>query len=53
MVNPIPPKKPTPTMEAQDKSLGNLLIPKREAIKQNRNIPMGLPKLKPVKIPKL
>lgn len=53
MVNPIPPKNPTPTMDPHVKSLGILLNPRLEARKQKRNIPIGLPKLRPVKIPKL
>ena len=33
MVNPMPPKKPTPTIDFQFKSLGSLQIPKVTAKK--------------------
>ena len=53
MVNPMPPKKPTPIIDFQFKSCGSLQTPKVTAKKLNRTIPMGLPIISPKEIPKL
>ena len=51
IVNPIPPKKLTPIIDFQFKSLGSLLIFSLTERKLNRQIPIGLPKSNPKAIP--
>ena len=53
MVNPIPPKNPTPRIYFQFKSSGSLHNPMLTAKNVKRKIPIGFPKIKPRNIPKL
>ena len=53
IVNPIPPKKPTPKTDFQFISLGNLHKPIYTVIKVIKNIPRGFPIIRPNAIPKL
>jgi len=51
IVNPIPPNIPAPNMFFHFKSLGNLLMPKLTARKENSKIPSGFPTTRPKIIP--
>ena len=53
IVNPIPPKKPTPKIDLQFKSPGSLQSPNATAKNVNRKMPNGLPTISPTAIPKL
>jgi hypothetical protein len=53
IVNPIPPKKPTPKIDFQFRSPGSLQSPNVTAKNVNRKIPNGLPTISPTAIPKL
>ena len=51
IVNPIPPKKPTPTIDFQFNSSGSLQRPNVTAKNVNRKMPNGLPIISPSAIP--
>ena len=53
IVNPMPPKNPTPTIDFQFKSSGSLQSPNETAKNVNRKIPNGFPTISPAAIPKL
>lgn len=53
MVKPMPPKKPTPISCFQFISSGSLQTPNITASRLKRNIPKGLPRKSPKKIPQL
>ena len=53
IVNPMPPKSPTPKIDFQFISDGSLQSPKVTAKSVNRKIPKGLPIISPSAIPKL
>ena len=52
IVNPIPPKKPTPKINFQFKSSASLQNPNVTARNVNRKIPKGLPTIRPAAIHK-
>ena len=51
IVNPIPPKNPTPMIVLQFKSEGSLQIPKETAASEKTKIPNGFPTINPKAIP--
>lgn len=53
IVNPIPPKSPTPKMDFQLSLFGSLQSPIDTAINVKRKMPNGLPTMRPSAIPKL
>ena len=53
IVNPIPAKRPTPKIDFQFRSVGNLQRPNVTAKKVKINIPNGLPTISPSAMPKL
>ena len=53
IVNPIPPKSPTPKIAFQFKSFGSLQNPNFTAKNEKTKIPIGLPTMSPRAMPKL
>ena len=53
IVNPMPPKNPTPIIDFQFKSSGSLQSPNETAKNVNRKMPSGFPTISPAAIPKL
>ena len=53
MVKPMPPNSPAPATCFHFKSLGRAYNPSQAPNAENKNMPIGLPKTNPVKIPTL